>query len=73
MLHKSGFLSLIFKHCLQIISLFSLEARERVLEAIDSYQPCEDHSGESHLLLPSLETTILMLLPHRVEMSGASS
>lgn len=43
MLHKSGFVSVIFKHCLQITSLFSLEARERVLEAINSYLPCENH------------------------------
>lgn len=65
MLHKSPFVSVIFKHCFQIMSLFSLEAREMVLEAI--------HSCCLVKTLWLSGTTILMLLPHQVETSGARS
>lgn len=47
------------------MSLFSLEARERVLEAIHSCCVVKT------LWLPG--TTVLMLLPHHVETSGAKS
>lgn len=37
-----------FRHCLQIMSPFSLVARERVLEALGSCWPCEQHWGDNH-------------------------
>lgn len=61
-LHKTSFVSVIFKHCLQIMSLFSLEVRQRVLEDISSHWSWVNHGGERCLLLPSGHSTILMLL-----------
>lgn len=70
-LHKSSFVSVTFKHSLQILSLFTLEVRERLLEAVSSHWPWANHWGGSSQLLPSGEATILMLLPHQVEASRA--
>lgn len=40
-LHKSSFVSVIFKHCLQIMSLFSVEVRERLPEQTTKVKvPC---------------------------------
>lgn len=41
LLHKSSFVSVIFKHCLQIMSPFSVEVRERLLEQTTKVKvPC---------------------------------
>lgn len=71
MLHKSSFVSVLFKHCLQVMSLFSLEVRERLLEAVSSHWPWANHQGDISLLLPSGQTTKLMPLPHQAEASRA--